>query len=193
MASLRPPLPLDDYHRSLPPSPYDMDPRDPRVMNAAFDACRMGMDGPEYFGALGMGPFANRSHSQGPYPSGYDQEMMMGASQQNIDDLFVNGQVTYAARYGQLQPKMCADGRFPPDFRTAKTVEEVKVMDPTALDRILRAYVLPTDLRSLRLTSRDSVSTKTAQQAKLCTLFDFLGAVQISERERVKRGALMPY
>lgn len=36
----------------------------------------------------------------------------------------------------------CADGRFPPDFRTTKTVEEVKVIDPTALDRILRAYVL---------------------------------------------------
>jgi len=110
----------------------------------------------------------------------------------------------------QDTPKMCADGRFPPDFRTLKTVEELKVMDrkrrilstylslliiviATALDRILRAYVLPTDLRSLRLTSRDSVSTKTAHQAKLCTLFDFLGAVQISERERMKRGTLMPY
>ena len=42
---------------------------------------------------------------------------------------FVNGQITYAARHGRLQLKMCADGRFPPDFRTTKTVEEVKVMD----------------------------------------------------------------
>lgn len=37
-------------------SPYNMDPQDPRGMNAAFDACRMGMDGLEYFGAIGMGP-----------------------------------------------------------------------------------------------------------------------------------------
>lgn len=80
MASLRPPLSLDGYHRSLPPSPYNMDPRDPRGMNAAFDVCRMGMDGLEYFGAIGMGPFANCSHSQGPYPPGYDQEMMMGGN-----------------------------------------------------------------------------------------------------------------
>lgn len=102
-------------------------------------------------------------------------------------------QITYATRYGQLQPKMCANGKFPPDFRIVKTVEEVEVTDPIALGRILRAYVLPTYLRSLRPTSRDSVSTKTAHQAKLYTLFDFLGAVQVSECEHMKRGALMPY
>lgn len=208
---MRPPMPMNDYHRSMPTSAYDMDPRDPRVMNSSFDSCRMGMEGPDYFGAMGMGPamglmggpFTNRPHSRGPYPPGFDQEMMtMGGYQIDVDErvrrnnLFVqlvNGQISYAAKYGQMQPKMCTDGRFPPDFRTARTVEEVKVMDPTALDRILRAYGLPTDLRSLRLTSRDSVSTKTAHHAKLCTLFDFLGAMQISERERMKRGAIMPY
>ncbi|OCK92561.1 uncharacterized protein K441DRAFT_706545 [Cenococcum geophilum 1.58] len=163
--SLRPLLSLDDYHRSSPPSPYEMDPRDPRSMNAAFDACRMGMDGLEYFGAIGMGPFANRSHSRGPYPPGYDQEIMM---EQIFFAQFVNGQITCAARCGRLQPKMCAD------------VEEVKVMDPTALDRTLRAYVLPTSLRSLQLTSCNLVSTKIVHQAKLCTLFGFLGAVLIS-------------
>ena len=105
---------------------------------------------------------------------------------------------------------MCANGKFPHDFRIVKTVEEVEVTDrkwrilskhlslliiviAIALDRILRAYVLPTYLRSLRPTSRDSVSTKTAHQAKLYTLFDFLGVVQVSECEHMKRGALMPY
>ncbi|KAF2803689.1 uncharacterized protein BDZ99DRAFT_399203, partial [Mytilinidion resinicola] len=107
---------------------------------------------------------------------------------------FVNGQITWAAKYGQLQPKMCSNGVFPQDFRSPKTLEEVKCIDPTTLDRILRSYNLPTDLRSLQLTSRDSVSPRTALDAKLCTLFDFLGAVQISDRQRRKRGAaLLPY
>ncbi|KAF2191053.1 hypothetical protein K469DRAFT_363141 [Zopfia rhizophila CBS 207.26] len=200
---LRPPMPMDDLHRSLPTSAYDMDPRDPRIMSAPFDSCRLGMDGPDYFGATGMGPFSNHSHSGGPFPPpGLDPEMIMGKNQQNIDDLvrrtnllvqFVNSQVTHTARYGQLQPKMRSDGKFPPDFRVPKTVEEVKVMDPSTLDRILRAYGLPTDLRSLRMTSQDSVSPKTGHQARLCTLFDFLGATQISERQRLKRTACLPY
>lgn len=115
-----------------------MDPRDPRGMNAAFDACRMGMDGLEYFEAIGMGPFANRSHSQGPYPPGYDQEMMiMGGNQQNTDDLvrrtnllvqFVNGQITCAARYGQLQPKMCVPmADFLPIFAQLKQLKKSKL------------------------------------------------------------------
>jgi hypothetical protein len=115
-------------------------------------------------------------------------------SRTNLLVQFVNGQITWAAKYGQLQPKMCSDGRFPPDFQSAKTVEEVKVIDPTTLDRILRSYGLPTDLRSLQLSSRDSPSTRIALEAKLCTLFDFLGAAQISDRQRRKRGAaLLPY
>jgi len=202
--TLRPPMPRDEYHRSVPTSPFDMDPRDPRIMGAPFDSCRTGMDGPDYFGAIGAGSFANGPLPQKvPLPPALEPEMVMGYSQQHIDDLvrrtnllvqFVNGQIAWAAKYGQLQPKMCADGRFPPDFRSGRTVEEIRVTDPTTLDRILRSYGLPTDLRSLQLTSRDSVSTRTALDAKLCTLFDFLGASQISERQRRKRvAALLPY
>jgi hypothetical protein len=176
-----------------------MDPRDPRSMNAAFDACWMGMDDLEYFGAIGVGPSRTVCTHKGPIHldttkkwwwvatskiliilcEGLKHPMRKHACSNadahfrhraNLLVQFVNGQITYAARY---------DGRFPPDFRTTKTVEEVKVIDrkwrilstylglliiliATALDRILRAYVLPTGLRSLRLTSRDPVSTKTA-------------------------------
>jgi hypothetical protein len=63
----------------------------------------------------------------------------------------------------------------------------------SSVDRVLRAYNLPTDLRSLRITSQDTINSRTAQQAKLCTLFDFLGATQISERQRVKRAVCLPY
>ena len=128
----------------------------------------------------------------------------------NLMVQFVNCQISYSARYSQIQPKMCMDGRFPNEFRVPRTVEEMKSMDRTSrkpplvdslsdsspastLDRLLRAYGLPTDLRSLRLTSQDSVSPKTAHQAKLCTLFDFLGATQISERQRMRRTACLPY
>lgn len=63
----------------------------------------------------------------------------------------------------------------------------------SSIDRVLRAYGQPTDLRSLRLTSQDTVSPRIAHQAKLCTLFDFLGATQISERQRMKRTVCLPY
>ncbi|KAF2872203.1 hypothetical protein BDV95DRAFT_606757 [Massariosphaeria phaeospora] len=195
---------MDDMHRSLPTSPYDMDhrdPRDPRVMSASFES-RLGMDGPDYFSAMGMGPVGGRSHS-GPFPPpGFDPDMMMGNNQQNIDELvrksnlivqLVNSQLTPTARYAQLHPMMCSDAKFPPEFRVPRTIEEVRTMDPSTIDRLLRAYGLPTDLRSLQLTARDSPSPRIAHQAKLCTLFEFLGALQISERQRMKRTACLPY
>ncbi|KAF2473474.1 uncharacterized protein BDR25DRAFT_132345 [Lindgomyces ingoldianus] len=200
---LPPSMPMDDLRRSLPNSPYDMDPRDPRNMSAPFDNYRMSLDGPDYFGAMGVGPYRSRSQPGGPFPPPrLDSDMMMKHDQQQIDDLvrrtnlmvqFVNGHITHAGRYCQLQPKMCSDAKFPTEFRVPRTVEEVKVMDPSTLDRILRAYGLPTDLRSLRMTSQDTVSPRTAHQAKLCTLFDFLGATQISERQRMRHTPCLSY
>jgi hypothetical protein len=47
----------------------------------------MGTDGPDYFGALGGGPFANGGSTQRmPIPP-LESEMMMGYGQQNVDDL----------------------------------------------------------------------------------------------------------
>ncbi|KAJ4305151.1 hypothetical protein N0V90_000682 [Kalmusia sp. IMI 367209] len=62
----------------------------------------------------------------------------MSRSQQYVDELvrrtnlmvqFVNSQIRPGARYCQMQPKMCHDAKFPPEFRVAKTVEEVRAMD----------------------------------------------------------------
>ncbi|KAF2398284.1 hypothetical protein EJ06DRAFT_523136 [Trichodelitschia bisporula] len=111
----------------------------------------------------------------------------------NLAVQLVNGQIAHSARYAQVQPKICRDGRFPNEFRAPKTVEELRSMDPSSLDRVLGAYQLPTDMRSLRLTSRDTASSKVANLAKLCTLFDFLGASRIADHERLKRNAIMPF
>ncbi|KAF2111706.1 hypothetical protein BDV96DRAFT_175844 [Lophiotrema nucula] len=193
----RSPMPI----HSIPTPPFDFDPRDPRMMSAPMDSCRRSMDGPDYFGARGMGSFGPRHAGPSFPPPGFEPESMFRNGDQHVDDMvrrtnlmvqFVNCQVSYSARYSQIQPKMCMDGRFPNEFRVPRTVEEMKSMDPSTLDRLLRAYGLPTDLRSLRLTSQDSVSPKTAHQAKLCTLFDFLGAMQISERQRMRRTACLP-
>ncbi|KAF2687241.1 hypothetical protein K458DRAFT_415504 [Lentithecium fluviatile CBS 122367] len=144
---------------------------------------------------------------------------MIGSQQLYIDEMvrrtnlmvqFVNSQIRPAGRYCQVQPKMCPDSKFPPEFRVPKTVEEIRAMDRTlrlgigssvvtnepaasSVDRLLRAYHLPADLRSLRMSSQDIINPRTAHQAKLCTLFDFLGATQISERQRVKRAVCLPY
>lgn len=84
--NMRPPIPHDDYRRQMPPSPFDMDPRDPRVMSAPFDSSRMGMDGPDYFSAINGGPFGNSGPQRMPMPP-MDPEMMMGYGQPNVDDL----------------------------------------------------------------------------------------------------------
>ncbi|KAF2263759.1 hypothetical protein CC78DRAFT_581143 [Lojkania enalia] len=188
----------DGMHPLLPTSLFNIDPRDPRSMS--FASNRLGMEGPDYIGVVGMGPFGDRSQGSTFMPPEFEPEMM--SNQQQIDELvrktnltvqLVNGQIAPSARYGQLQPKMCSDARFPEEFRVPRTIEEIKTMDPSSVDRILRAYGLPTDLRSLRLTSQDFVNSRMTRQAKLCILFDFLGATQISEREKMKRTGYLPY
>jgi hypothetical protein len=42
---------------------------------------------------------------------------------------FVNSQISHAAKYGQLQPKMTGDAKFPSEFRVPRTLEEVRAMD----------------------------------------------------------------
>jgi hypothetical protein len=50
----------------------------------------------------------------------------------NLAVQLVNGQISHTAKYAQLQPKMCRDGRFPDAFHISRTVEEIKAMDCTA-------------------------------------------------------------
>lgn len=80
-------MPMDDMYRALPTSPYDMDPRDhrsPCSMNGPFEP-RLGMEAPDYFSAVSMGPFGTRG--RGLFPSGLEAEMYMANNQQQIDDL----------------------------------------------------------------------------------------------------------
>lgn len=84
------PIPMDEHlHRSMPtpPSPYDMDQRDSRVMSPPFET-RLGLEGPEYFSAMGAaGPFGPRYHQGVPFPPGLEPEAMMGGHPQYIDEL----------------------------------------------------------------------------------------------------------
>lgn len=59
----------------------------------------------------------------------------------NLAVQIANGQITHSARYAQVQPKMCPDGRFPSDFRMAKTLEEVIVLDRMLLPSALPAPI----------------------------------------------------
>lgn len=60
---------------------------DPRMMTAPFES-RLEMDGPDYFSAMGIGPFGSRAHG-GPFPPGFDPETMMGmgGAQHYVDDV----------------------------------------------------------------------------------------------------------
>lgn len=69
----------------------------------------------------------------------------------NLYVQLANSQISHTSRYAQVQPKMCRDGRFPSDFRTARTVEEMKVMD--------REYPrLPSVLQNSKIISIDTRS-----------------------------------
>lgn len=58
------------------------------------------------------------------------------------------------------------------------------------LDRILQAYRLPLDLRSVHTSTnpRESLSSSRVRQGKLNILLEFLGAARILEHDRLKRG-----
>lgn len=59
------------------------------------------------------------------------------------------------------------------------------------LDRVMQAYRLPLDIRPFNggsLHAREHLSSTRCQQAKLLTLFEYLGAWKLVEFERAKRG-----
>ncbi|KAF2432694.1 hypothetical protein EJ08DRAFT_108612 [Tothia fuscella] len=116
----------------------------------------------------------------------------------NLSVQIANSHITPQSQYAQLQPKVCWSGRCPDAFRNAKTIEQISCLGSTAIDDILSSYQLPTDLRAFKLTSSREVTPRVAKQAKLCTLYDFLGAVQLAIYERCafrawKKKALLEY
>ncbi|KAF2761160.1 hypothetical protein EJ05DRAFT_497718 [Pseudovirgaria hyperparasitica] len=150
-----------------------------------------------------MGPM-NQMSLMG-VPPGYDPEMLINASQgfvsedvirsTNLSVQVANSNLCPSTPYAQLQPKRMHDGRYPQDFRMARTVEEMKCIEGSTLDRILQAYNLPTDLRSFGLSSADVPAPRVIRMAKLCTLFDFLGATQLSSDippMKRRRAGLLP-
>ena len=83
----------EHLHRAMPESPFlDMDPRDvrdPRVMSAPFES-RLGMDGTDYFSAMGppmgLGYLGSR-HQTSPFPPGFEPETMVSGPEQYVDEL----------------------------------------------------------------------------------------------------------
>ena len=60
------------------------------------------------------------------------------------------------------------------------------------LDRIMQAYRLPLDLRSVNPSgqyTRESISSTRVRQGKLHMLLEYLGAYRLLEHEKLKRGA----
>lgn len=56
----------------------------------------------------------------------------------------------------------------------------------STIERILILYKLPLDLCSFSLGSMESIPMEVEKRAKLCTLFDFLGASGLADQERMK-------
>ncbi|KAF2843189.1 hypothetical protein M501DRAFT_994048 [Patellaria atrata CBS 101060] len=164
-------------------------------MDPSYDPGRRGMES-DYFAGPG-GQHRDSYIPRTPFPLGFEPELINLDSPHRVDELvrrtnlnvqMVNGHITRESRYAQIQPKMCSDGKFPQDFRTARTVEEFRLLDSTALERILQAYhlpPLPMDNRAVRL-HRESRSP--VQHYRLITLYDYLGATSLAESERHKVG-----
>lgn len=86
--------------------------------------------------------------------------------------------------FSEIQPKMTRDGRFPDDFRRAKSVDTFRTMDAGQLDRIMSCYLIAADLRAAHTKSKSSI-----HKTKLIHLLDFLGCYKVvdHEREALKR------
>ena len=55
----------------------------------------------------------------------------------NLMVQFVNSQIGPNSQYCELQPKMGQDGKFPPEFRVGKTVNELRAMDRICIIGVL--------------------------------------------------------
>ncbi|KAK2877061.1 hypothetical protein FQN49_001445 [Arthroderma sp. PD_2] len=163
-------------------SPYSYPPRQEEQLN--YGASQHGI--PHH---LGNSP--SQSANIGPH----DTNLPELVRRTNLAVSLANHNINPRSQFTQVHPMMCFDGRFPTDFRSPKTVESVKLLDVTQLDRILQEYKLPYDTRSIMSStssnllrdSRDSISSSRLRQAKLQILFEHLGASRIVEQERQKR------
>ncbi|KAL9576537.1 MAG: hypothetical protein Q9212_007014 [Teloschistes hypoglaucus] len=160
-----------DAYRSMPGTPLGMEPRGAHAVDlaAAMNHARMGIDGQDYFlGAQRFSPGA------------------MGPRDNRVAAL-LNGAILAPAKFAQVHPLRCDDGTYPADFQAPKTVEAMKILDNSQLDRIMQAYRLPLDLQSMNSSgryARDATSSSRVRQGKLHNLWEFLGAYQLLEFEK---------
>ncbi|KAI4253755.1 MAG: hypothetical protein LQ352_003502 [Teloschistes flavicans] len=206
--------PAQDAYRSMPGTPLGMEPQGANAVDlaAAMNHARMGLDGQDYFlGAQRFPPGIMRSRPPMPPGMGNDwnhENAQMNRSMGNMlpyqerdreRDLedqtrkdnrvaaLLNGAILAPAKFAQVHPLRCDDGTYPADFQFPKTVEAMKILDNSQLDRIMQAYRLPLDLQSISSSgryARDTTSSSRVRQAKLYNLWEFLGAYQLLEFEK---------
>ncbi|KAI4214351.1 MAG: hypothetical protein LQ351_003104 [Letrouitia transgressa] len=188
---------MHEAYRSLPGTPVGIDPRGTGTM---------GFDVGDYFsGNPRLGPGVMRPRSPFPIdyehdnglarnrPYGPDQESWKEEIWRRDNKLacLLNGAIPPYAKYGLVHPMRGKDGEYPADFRHPKTVDTMRVLDNSQLDRIMQVYCLPLDLRPINPTgshTRESTSSSRVRQAKLQNLLEYLGAYQLLEFEKLKRG-----
>ncbi|KAI9803013.1 MAG: hypothetical protein M1825_002246 [Sarcosagium campestre] len=154
---------------------------------------------------LGLGPGGGGGGGGGGGAGMHEMGLLDLVRKTNLAVALVNGSVREKSQYSQIHPMMTRDGRFPEDFRCAKTVAAFKLLDSTQLDRILQAYHLPLDVRSIVFagklhgslslssssssssSSSRSISSSDVRNAKVHALYEFLGATRLVDYERLKR------
>ncbi|KAL8742015.1 MAG: hypothetical protein Q9184_008315 [Pyrenodesmia sp. 2 TL-2023] len=208
--------PAHEAYRSMPGTPMGMDPRGLNSMElaTAMDHARSGLEGGDYFlGAARYPPGTMRPRSPMVPVSGqpWDHDHGFAASgsmnnvlgfrerdrERDLEDsvrrdnrvaALLNGAILAPSKYALVHPLRCDDGSYPADFRSAKTVSAMRVLDNSQLDRIMQAYRLPLDLSSNAHHTRDSTSSSRVRQAKLFSLWEYLGAYHLLEYETFTKG-----
>lgn len=93
----------------------------------------------------------------------------------------VNRGVTVNAFWSEVHPKMMYNGSWPKEFGIPKTIDDLKSMDSSVLDRILMAYNLTE--HSCERKYRPHGETK---KHKLWRLLEFLGADHLIQSRGVE-------
>ncbi|KAK2732948.1 hypothetical protein FQN57_002433 [Myotisia sp. PD_48] len=207
-------LPRNDRFRQ-PTGAYGID---PRTMSAndiaiAMEETQRGLHGSEFLRSYGQpGPGAPASpfphiptqhNARGNYGLAsnsnlphYDLSVPERVRATNLAVSLANHNINPRSLHAQVHPMMCSHGEPPEDFNCPKTVESVKLLGDSQLDRILQQYKLPYDSRSvLESTSssglfregRESITPSRIRQAKIQILFEHLGVTRIVEHERKNR------
>ncbi|EER26448.1 hypothetical protein D8B26_003173 [Coccidioides posadasii str. Silveira] len=199
-------LPRDERYRStLSSVPYGVSPRTmpSRDFDVALQQAQYGIQGQDY------ASYAHSHHNPPAMPMNYSpqhqhNEMALytnyGANttqelvrRTNLAVSLANHNVNPRSHVSLVHPMMHTDGRFPVDFQTPKTIEEIKLLDSTQIDRILQDYKIPHDMRSLLNILASSgihagiVSSGRLRRAKLQLLFEHLGATRVVEEGGFKK------